>query len=463
MSMRRRQVIQEEFIFATLDELVPDDHMVRKLEEALNWEFIYPLVEPLYAEKGRPSIDPVVLFKMIFINYLFGINSMRKTAEEIKVNLAYRWFLHLSLRENVPNYSTWSQNYIRRYGDSDIFDRIFKEILRQAIENRFLDPSSVYGDATHQKASANKRKAVDKEVEIVKKVYEDDLLKEINEEREKLGKKAFSSLKHSELLYDEESGEVTEVREKKHIKESVTDPEAGLFHKGEKEKCFAYCHQTFCDKNGFVLSATTVPGNIHDSQSFFPAYRKLISEFPKIKKVILDAGYALPFISREVSLSEKELYLPYKRPNGMKKEGIKKKDFLYEPEKDSYLCPQGKELTYANIGRDAYKVYRCNDCKDCPLHSSCTKEKKKTLHRHLWADYLDEDEKRRKEKDYKDIYGKRKETIERVFADCKESHGLRYTRLRGLKKNAHQATLLFACHNLKRIADWKWKRSHREG
>lgn len=463
MSMRRRQAIQEEFIFATLEELVPADHTVRKLEEALDWGFIYPLVEPLYAEKGRPSIDPVVLFKMIFINYAFGINSMRRTVEEIKVNLAYRWFLHLSFREEVPSYSTWSQNYIRRYGNSEVFEKIFDEILRKALENRFLSVSSVYGDATHQKASANKRKAVDREVEIAKKAYEDDLLQEINEEREKLGKKAFPSLKHSELLYDEKTGEVTEAREKKHIKESTVDPEAGLFHKGEKEKCFAYCHQTFCDRNGFVLSSHTVPGNVHDSQSFFPAYRELTEKFPQVRKVVLDAGYALPFISREVQLSGKELYLPHKRSRGKKKEGIRKADFTYDPEKSCYLCPSGKELSYVNINREGYKLYRCQDCGSCPLHSSCTSAKKKEIQRHIWADYLEEDDRRRKEEDYKEIYGKRKETIERVFADCKEGNGLRYTRLRGLRKNAQQAKMIFACHNLKRLAKWKWKRTHKEG
>ena len=103
--------------------------MVRKLEETIDWCFIYPLVSSLYSSIGRPSIDPVILFKMIFINYCFGINSMRKTCEEIKVNLAYRWFLGISLEEAVPNYSTWSQNYIRRYGDSEVFDEMRKNIL----------------------------------------------------------------------------------------------------------------------------------------------------------------------------------------------------------------------------------------------------------------------------------------------------------------------------------------------
>ena len=121
MAMTKRNYKNDTIIFNTLEDLVPQDHDVRKLESCINWNFIYPLVEPLYSHIGRPGIDPVVLFKMIFINIVFGIGSMRRTCKEIQVNLAYRWFLGISMDEQVPNYSTWSQNYIRRYGDSQIF------------------------------------------------------------------------------------------------------------------------------------------------------------------------------------------------------------------------------------------------------------------------------------------------------------------------------------------------------
>ena len=105
---------------------------------------------------------------------------MRKTCKEIQVNLAYRWFLGISMDEKVPNYSTWSQNYIRRYGDSEVFEEIFDQILKQAISYGFVDMETVYGDSTHQKANANKNKYTDEEVEIMKKIYENDLLDEIN-------------------------------------------------------------------------------------------------------------------------------------------------------------------------------------------------------------------------------------------------------------------------------------------
>ena len=208
-------------IYYTLDELVPQDHLVRKMEEALDFRFIYPKVQHLYSRHGRPSVDPVVLFKMLIINIVFGINSMRKTCQEIEVNLAYRWFLGLSIDEKIPNFSTWSQNYIRRYKDSTIFEEIFMEILEQAVDYGFVDFTTVFGDSTHQKANANKRKSVKKEVEILKKKYEDDLLVEINEDRECIGKEAFDSMVHAEYVHDEETGEEVKKLQLKQLQKAL--------------------------------------------------------------------------------------------------------------------------------------------------------------------------------------------------------------------------------------------------
>lgn len=169
MTMTKQIRKNDCIILSTLDELVPKDHLVRKLDNCIDFTFIEKLVKDLYSVSGRPSIPPVVLFKLIFINIIFGINSMRRTCEECKVNMAYRWFLGLSIYDEIPNYSTWSQNYIRRYKDSDVFNQIFDTILNQAIEYDFIDMETVFVDGTHQKASANKNKHKDVEVEIVKK------------------------------------------------------------------------------------------------------------------------------------------------------------------------------------------------------------------------------------------------------------------------------------------------------
>lgn len=95
---------RNQFAMLTIDDLVPHDHLVRKIDAAIDFEFIYPIVEETYSTLGRPSIDPVILIKLVFIQYLFGIRSMRQTIKEVDTNVAYRWFLGFSFEEDIPHF-----------------------------------------------------------------------------------------------------------------------------------------------------------------------------------------------------------------------------------------------------------------------------------------------------------------------------------------------------------------------
>ena len=106
---------------ASLEDLVPGNHLVRKLDEAIDMRFIYEEVKDLYSDFGRESIDPVVLIKIAMIQYIFGIPSMRKTIREIEVNFAYRWYLGYGMHEEIPHFSTFGKNYSRRFKDTDLF------------------------------------------------------------------------------------------------------------------------------------------------------------------------------------------------------------------------------------------------------------------------------------------------------------------------------------------------------
>lgn len=288
-------------------------------------------------------------------------------------------------------------------------------------------------------------------------------MEEINEDRIKHGKKKIDSLTKKEVMFDEATGKLIENKDTKHIKKSITDPESGCFHKGEKEKCFAYTHQVFCDKNGFVLAKTTTPGNVHDSVAFFEAYNTLNEKFKdQIKNVCLDAGYVNPTICREIILNEHVPLMPYKRP--MTGKGFfKKYEYAYDEYYDGYICPNNEVLSYSTTDKNGYKQYKSNSdkCAICPLRDYCTKSKnhQKIITRHIWEEYKEQANENRYTQNWKDNYPKRKETIERVFGDCKEQHNLRFTRVRGLLKNTQNSTLIFACHNLKKMANWRWKKS----
>ena len=200
------------FIFMTIEEMVPQNHLVRKLEKGIDFRFIYPKVEHLYSKVGKPSIDPVVLFKLLILNIVDGNNSMRKTCERAQTDMAYRWFLGYDAFDSIPNYSTWSQNYIRRYKDSNIFNEIFDEILSQAIRRRFVDLTTVFCDGTHQKANANTRKNHKETVELVSKYYEDDLLSEKQIKSEEI-KNIYDSEKPLKEESEERKKEIKEICE----------------------------------------------------------------------------------------------------------------------------------------------------------------------------------------------------------------------------------------------------------
>ncbi|MPN17298.1 IS1182 family transposase ISBcl1 [bioreactor metagenome] len=201
---------------------------------------------------------------------------------------------------------------------------------------------------------------------------------------------------------------------------------------------------------------------MHDSVTFKAAYDEIIKAYDGIENIGLDSGYKTAVIARDIIESGIKPYFPYKRP--MTKKGfLKKYEYVYDEAFDCYLCPNDKILSYTTTNREGRKEYKSNpkDCENCPLLTKCTlsRNQVKVVQRHVWEEYLEEAEEIRHTIGYRDIYDKRKETIERVFADSKESHGLRYTRLRGLKKNQHQVLIIFASHNLKKMANWSWNKS----
>ncbi|MGK0578019.1 transposase, partial [Macrococcus capreoli] len=103
-------------------------------------------------DNGRPSIDPVILVKIILIQKLFGIKSMRQTIKEIETNVAYRWYLGYSFQDKIPHFTTFGKNYIRRFSDNTLFEEIFEHILQLAMQHKLIDTSALFIDSTHIKA-----------------------------------------------------------------------------------------------------------------------------------------------------------------------------------------------------------------------------------------------------------------------------------------------------------------------
>jgi transposase len=160
MLSKSRENSTSQMQIVSVDQLVPEDHLLRKIDAAIDFSFIYDLVEDRYCQdNGRPSIDPVTLIKIPIIQYMYGIKSMRQTIKEIEVNVAYRWFLGLDFYDKVPHFSTFGKNYKRRFEGTDLFEQIFTKILLQCMKQGLVDTDTMFVDATHVKAAANRKKA----------------------------------------------------------------------------------------------------------------------------------------------------------------------------------------------------------------------------------------------------------------------------------------------------------------
>ncbi len=363
---------------------------------------------------------------MLLIGYLFGVRSERQLMREIQVNVAYRWFLGLRLTDKVPDASTISQNRRRRFNETTVFQEIFDEIVLQAMGHGLVDGTVLYTDSTHLKANANKNKA---DVALVQRSRADYLAaldEDVAADRAAHGKRPARS-----TLADEAPAE-------KEIKVSRTDPEAGYMIREGKPKGFFYLdHRTVDGRHAIITDTHATPADVHDVRPYLARLDRQIERFGFDPFAVgLDAGYASAAIAKGLDDRGIRGCVGYARP--AHREGyLRKRDFAWlGSETDAYQCPEGQILDYATTDKHGYRHYKSDPaiCRACPLLASCTASRntQKIVTRHVWQDAKDRVDANRLTAWGKRIYKRRKETVERSFADAKQLHGHRYARMRGL-------------------------------
>ena len=338
---------QTQIEMVTLDQLVPKDHLLRKIEAAIDFSFIHDRVAGLYCpDNGRPPLDPTLMFKALFIGYLFGVRSERQLVREIEVNVAYRWFLRLGLTDAVFDASTLSQNRRRRFNDTSVAQDIFDAIVQQALHRGFVEGRVLYTNSTHLKANANKNKY---DLEVVAKSradYWSALDAAIDADRAAHGKPPQKPREREP--------------EEKETKVSRTDPESGYMVRDGKPKGFFYLdHRTVDGAFGIITDTFATPANVHDSIVYLSRLDRQKEKFDLgVQAVGLDAGYATAGIAK--GLEEREIagVVGYRNPTAPKPGMMRKSAFTYDQASDGYRCPQGELLTYAATDRSGYRHYR---------------------------------------------------------------------------------------------------------
>jgi IS5 family transposase len=385
------------------------------------------------------------MFKLLLLGYLFGIRSERQLIRDVEVNVAYRWFLGLGLglTDKIPDASTLSQNRRRRFNDSDVYQQIFDEIVLQAMRKKLVSGHVLYTDSTHIKASANKNKHLQVTVKQERQAYMDQLDYAVHEERIRHGKKPLAP--------------PSKAPSEKTIKQSTTDPDSGYMVRDQKPKGFFYLdHRTVDGRANIITDVHVTAGNVHDGTPYIGRILRQKERFGfDIQAVGLDAGYNSAPICKQLEDQNIFAAIAYRRLNhrpGM----FYKREYEYDAERDVYRCPEGQALIYKTTSREGYHHYQSDgsECQNCPSLKRCTNNAKhvKTVTRHVWQASKERANERRLSAYGKAIYARRKETVERSFADAKELNGYRYARFRGRNKVQAQALLTAVAQNMKKIA-----------
>ena len=238
---------------------------------------------------------------------------------------------------------------------------------------------------------------------------------------------------------------------------SHTDPESGYMVREGKPEGFYYLdHRTVDMKYNIITDVHVTPGNVHDSLPYVERLDRQVNRFGfQVEAVALDSGYLTNPICK--SLHDRKIFAVIAHRRFHPTQGLFPKwKFHYDTETNSYTCPNGQQLTYKTTNREGYRHYASNPevCKNCPFLSQCTRSRnhKKIITRHVWEASKEWVRENRLSKSGKYLYKKRKETIERSFADAKQLHGFRYCRLRGLQNVTEQALMTAAVQNMKKIA-----------
>jgi hypothetical protein len=229
-----------------------------------------------------------------------------------------------------------------------------------------------------------------------------------------------------------------------------------MVREGKPKGFFYLDHRTTCGQHNLITDTHITAANVHDSIPYLERLDRQRERFNfETEAVGLDAGYMSAPLCK--GLEDRKLYgvIGYRRPTHIKGR-LPKRAYVYDAGQDIYRCPGGQQLSYRTTNRDGYREYRSDPelCRNCPWLGQCTSnaQQVKTLTRHVWEDERERVDAHRLTREGKALYKRRKETIERSFADAKQLHGHRYIRMRGLLRAQEQCLLSAACQNMKKMA-----------
>ena len=439
--MGQKSVEPELYINFSLDSAVPPDHLVRQLDRCVDFGFIRPLVRPLYSHTGQPSVDPVVLFKLALLGYLYNIRSERQMCEEAGLNLAWRWFLGYELTEPIPDHSVLTKAR-QRFGPA-VYVQFFQRVVGLCREQGLIQGRRLYVDSTLVAADAS-----------AKSVQSRTLLRQLPGQ---------PTAYLARLEWDPQSGRSRPERKRSvtpvgALVVSRTDPDAALISHGPRQQA-RLKHKVHMAVDGgrsrIVTAVTAVPASHGDGQglpAILDQHQVAVGSPPQ--EVVADTGYATvtafqTCVDRGVTAS-----IP-SWPTTNRSGGWDRDHFIYDTEHDLYVCPQGQLLRriHDNLA-SRQRVYRApfGVCPSCPVRQECGPGlRARTVTRSFDHELLQAARAHMETAAGRAALRKRKQFIELVFADAKVRHCLARAQRRGRDNMLIQALLTAAAMNLRKL------------
>ena len=457
MLQGKKEFKQRIYYNINLYSLVPEDHFLKRLQKLVSFDFVRDITKGYYSHTGKPSIDPVVLVKMLLVGYLFDIRSERKLVEEVSLNLAYRWYIGYDLDEKVPDHSIFSKAR-KRFGEK-IFKEIFEQILKTAIGYGIVSKDGILVDSSIVKADASVSSII--EINLSPEEYWRKL-DESEETKSPTGRKPKSDTPlntGSHFNGNPDKNKMGKRRRRTNSsflkKRSTTDPDATLFYRPGAGSYLSYKAHIATDTNGIITAVSASPSSLHDTGAIPVLIESHESILGTPSCIAADSKYGseecLMYLQDKGINTSINPETKSNRPRHFSKE-----DFAYDKEKDHYICPEGNILERKAKNHKLNRIkYRAKKkvCLLCPKREKCIDSK--SSNPRIVTRYDSQCFQKARECYYSN-YGRamqnlRSTIIEGIFGQAKAFHGMERSKFRGLAKVETQFLLTATALNLKKM------------
>src|SRR3954449_158990 len=464
--MGRQRVDQASLFYEfRLEDRIPKTHLLRRINAFLAGVLadLYEQLQPYYSEIGRPSVDPELMLRILIVGYCYGLRSERKLTQEVELHLAYRWFCRLDLDDKVPHHSTFSENRLHRFRESDVFRHIFERVVATCMAAGLVKGEGFAVDASVIEANASR--------------YHGKAPAEIDWTEKQRQKRAvaeyFAALKAEaadevDAADDGDGGGSESKRPRRYERKppkviSPSDPQSAWTAKANKRVQFGYGLNYLIDiENAVIVDVEATPARTYDevaaTQTMIKRTKERLGLHPK--RLAADTAYGTgKFLSWLIGAGIKP-HIPVWDMSQRDDGTLSRADFTFDQERNVYVCPAGKLLTTTGTVHDGRTIlYRTSlrNCSSCPIKPKCCPN---TSQRKIPRDLNENARDHARALMGTPEFGKSRDERKKVemrFAHLKTHHRFERMRLRGISGARDECHLVATAQNLKTLAKHSWR------